>query len=131
MKIYLASFFQPEYWGPGRKLALAFKKPDNIKVDGALCFLTPSIDLFNRYREFQKINPEKAKELFEDEYRKQLDDIFDEISREAEKENKSILDLLPLKEHDNLLSWEKKGNLSFRTILAVYLKKIGYEVILN
>jgi hypothetical protein len=49
-------------------------------------------------------------------------------SGEAESQNKTVQEILPFKDGDTLLSWELKGNLSYRSSVANTLRELGYEV---
>lgn len=129
MKLYLASFFEPDNHGPGRKISVATGVPKDIKVNTCFDPLVPE-GMREYYRE-RNINSKVAGEKFEKSYNEQLDNLYKNITEDAKIENKSIQELLPFQEGDTLLSWEKSGNISYRTILYDFLIKLGYEVALN
>lgn len=131
IRLVLASFFQEEFHGPGRKIGIVPSKPAVI----ADCYLvarwlSPE-GLYWEYHNNKKAGNEKAGEIFTAAYKEKLDSLVQEIKEEAEKTNKSVFDVLPFMDGDTLLSWEKKENISYRPIVAEYLRQLGYEVIEN
>lgn len=132
MKIVLASFFEEENHGPGRKIGVCPSKPKDLPYEcpSVMRFLSPDSESFFRYHKEKQINPEAGK-TFVDEYKAKLDQVFAEAKEQAEKEEKTIQDIFQLKEGDTLLTWERKGNTSFRQILAEYLENAGYDIELN
>jgi hypothetical protein len=124
MKLYLASFFEPDNHGPGRKISIATNVPEDIDVDATFDMFVP-LGMGEYYRDRYKVK--NAGEKFVGSYKKQLDDMYSELSVDAAKEGKSMMEVLPFKDGDTLLSWEHAGNLSYRGILNDYLKKVGYE----
>jgi hypothetical protein len=132
MKIHLASFFQTENHGSGRKIAIA-PKSDNFsfKVDAAWVSVIPSQEIYDKYRELQLSDQKEAANYFVFYYNKQLEDFFEEVKSDAAKDNKDIFDLLPIKDEDTLLSWEREEFTNYRKILAEHLKDIGVDVILH
>ncbi len=131
MKIYLASFLQPENFGPGRKIAIATNKPDNIYVNGAWSQVIPKSEILDRYRELQLQDQSDAADYFKFEYNKQLETFFKEAKEDAEKQGVDVLSLLPLKDGDTLLSWERAENTNYRRILNEHLAKLNVDVILH
>lgn len=125
MKLVLASYFQPEYHGEGRKIGVSPGKPRDAECDVVFTSFVPSN--YWQYHETKKTDPDAGKKFVEG-YNAQLEAFVSEVKGEAEKQGKTVAELLPFKEGDTLLSWEKKGNLSYRPILAKYLLDLGYEV---
>lgn len=129
MKLYLASFFEPDNYGPGRKISVATGVPKDIKVNSSFDPLVPE-GMREYYRE-RNNDMKAAGEKFEISYNAQLDKLYKNLVEDAKNENKEIKELLPFQDGDTLLSWEKSGNTSYRLLLNDFLKKLGYEVALN
>jgi CRISPR/Cas system CSM-associated protein Csm2 small subunit len=132
MKLYLASFLEPENFGPGRKICIV--KSNNIdkeKYPNLFEPLIPKAEFLNQYYTDKKENQEKAAKDFEENYRNQLRKLYSEIKQEAKNSNKNIIDILPFLEGDTLLSWERKEYSNYRKTTAVLLKHLGYEVVEN
>lgn len=128
MKIYLASFLQPENFGPGRKLAITSSKPQSFEVDGKLSYLTPSDELIENYKNKQLNDQNEAAEFFQKAFYEQLKSVYISLKKSAKENNKSEIEILPLKDGDTLLSWERDGFSNYRGTVAGLLKKIGYEI---
>lgn len=126
MKLVLASYFQPENHGPGRKIGASPGKPRD--VNDCESVFTPFVpnDYWD-YHKNKKTDPEAGRKFVEG-YNAQLESFVKEVQAEAAAQGKSVQELLPFQDGDNLLTWEKKGNLSYRAILAKYLTQLGYEV---
>jgi len=131
MKIYLASYLQPENHGPGRKIAIANTKPDDLEVSGAWFFAIPDEELLSEYRAEQLQDQGRARDLFVNGYKRQLDNVFDSVRIDADKDGKDPRELLPFRDGDTLLCWEREGFTNYRSILASYLEDIGIDVILK
>ena len=133
MKIILASYFEPENHGSGRKIGVSPGKPKNLAYECELVYeaLAPDDQTYWNYQNEKKSNPEKAAEKFTKEYNKKLSDLVEYVREEAKQQKIPNNDILGLKEEDTLLSWENKGNTSYREILATYLEDLGYEVVRN
>jgi hypothetical protein len=132
IRIYLASFLQPNNFGPsGRIIGIVnpvSEKPKNVRVSGIFEPLTPKLEFIAQYNKLRPTDPISAGKLFVESYKKQLDDFLKVL--EEQKENE-ITDLLPFEDGDTLASWERAEFTNYRKILAPYLQKIGYEVVLN
>lgn len=128
IKLYLAAYMEPEKHGPGKKIAITDKKPDNFSVNGAFPPFTPSRQLSNEYRELQALDQSKAGEHFETRYRDQLTQFVDVLVSDATKDNKDPKELLPFEDGDTLLFWEREGRTSYRKTLSEYLVKLGYSI---
>jgi hypothetical protein len=135
MKIYLASFWEPENHGPGRKIGVSPSKPKNLKeecgYDCELCFpeITPDDEYWNYHKEKKAAdgNDELLKtagDKFVTSYRDRLDNYLNSISNSK----KNVFDSFGLEDGDTLLSWEREGNTTYRTHLASFLREIGYEI---
>lgn len=132
MKLFLASFLQKENFGPGTVISICNgSKPRDIAVKQQFKHFIPSQDLISTYYDVVTEEPEKASKIFVSGYQKQLEEVVDSIKQEAEKEGLSPTDILPFKDGDTLCSWERAQNNNYRKILAPYLEKLGYEVVLH
>jgi len=132
MKIYLASFMQPENFGPGILYSICNgQKPLNINVEKQFSHVIPSPDLINRYAELRPTDGESASKMFITEYNMQLEKFVEQVLYAASQDNKSPQEILPFNEGDTLCSWERSQFTNYRKILAPYLEKLGYEVVLN
>jgi len=117
MTLVLASYFEPENHGPGRKIGVSINKPEEGSCEFRFDPFVPNADVFWEYHKTKQTDPLAGKK-FSDAYKKQLDEFLEVASKED----------LPFEDGDTLLSYERKGHLSYRTILAIYLEKLGYEV---
>jgi hypothetical protein len=139
MKIYTASFFEPEVHGLGRKISICSSKPKNLSEEqGYDCliqheWLSPE-QIYWDYINAKKVagkNEELAKKAGQDfvaNYLKRLDEFKTDLEKQSEESGKSIFDLIGLEDGDTLLSWERGGKLTFRTHAAEFLRSLGYEV---
>jgi len=133
MKLVLASYFEKDNHGSGRKIGISPGKPkssDAVECDLRFGALDPG-QLYWDYHKFKKEDPEHAGEAFTVAYKKQCQDFIDDVKDKAAKESKTVFELLPFQDGDTLLSWEKKGNTSYRAIAAEFLRELGYEVVEN
>jgi hypothetical protein len=132
MNIYLASYFEEENHGPGRKIGVSPGKPDGIDYECEQVHrgLGPE-DIYWEYHKRKKSDPDKASEYFNKEYEAKLQKFVDEVKKAAQERNTTVFKLIGFEDGDTLLSWEKAGNMSFRTTLAKYLRKLGYDVTEN
>ena len=131
MKIFLASFLEPENFGPGRKLAISSSKPDLFEVDGKISYLTPSDELIENYKIKQLNDQKEASDYFNKSFYEQLKSTYVSLKSFAKENNKTEIEVLPLKDGDTLLSWERDGLTNYRGTVAGLLKKIGYEIYLK
>jgi hypothetical protein len=131
MKLYLASFFQPENHGPGKIISVSVERPKNIEAAGVFLQFAPTSECLNIYRRAQLENKEDASTNFINSYKKQLDDFMKDLYSAAEQSGFSITDVLPFNDGDTLASWERGEFTNYRVILVEYLRKIGYEVELH
>jgi hypothetical protein len=139
VKVFLASYWEPENHGPGRKIGISPSKPKNLMdecgYDCELCFnaLSPG-DLFWDYHKDKKLADDdeellkQASDKFLVGYKELLNKYKETLISEAKDSNYSIFDFIGLEEGDTLLSWEKEGHLTYRDITAEFLKDMGYEV---
>lgn len=122
MKIYLASFLQPENFGPGRLIGIVDgRKPEHLKVDFKFPPFIPDKKLINEYNDNRRRNNKSAGDIFVEKYTQQLEDFFSNIGEEK----------LPFQDGDTFASWERAEFTNYRKILAPFLEKYGYEVILK
>jgi len=132
MKIVLASYFEEENHGSGRKIGISPSKPQNLSYECQFVHrdFSPE-DLYWDYNRDKKVDIESAAARFIEGYKEKLDRFFSELDNASKKLGKSKFEILGLMDGDTLLSWERKGNTSYRSILAEFLREIGYEVIEN
>ena len=131
MKIYFASYLEPENCGPGKKYAIASSKPENFEVDGKVSYLTPTDNLIENYKNKQLNDQKEAADYFNKEFYNELKSVYINLKNQAKEQNKTEMELLPFKDGDTLLSWERDGFANYRGTVAGLLKKIGYEIILK
>lgn len=139
MKIYTASFWEPEVHGPGRKICIAPSAPKNLKEEaGYECdfihdYLSPD-DVYWDYHKARKAADgdaellQKAGEDFVNGYKQRLQDFKLALDGESKRTGSSIEILIGFEDGDTLLSWERGGHLTFRTHTAEFLRELGYEV---
>jgi|SRR5690606_6036995 len=129
MKLILASYFEEDNHGHGRKIGVAPSKPKDLPYDCDFVFshLSPE-DLYWEYHKNKKNDPELAGKIFVENFEAKLKDFSNAVVKEAEEKGISNLEVLPFKDGDTLLSWEKGGHTSFRTHIAACLRELGYEV---
>lgn len=135
MKLFLASFLEKENFGPGAIISICNgTKPKYIDVKRQFTFFIPDKKTIDQYYDLRVKDEKTASEFFVDAYKKQLDDVvqsmFEELSESSEKVS-TVRDLLPFKDGDTLCSWEREKFNNYRSILAPYLEKLGYEVVLH
>jgi hypothetical protein len=141
MLLVLASYFEPENHGTGRKIGISPGKPRQEQIDeacdkkgvetysGDAQFLKFSPgEVYWDYHKMRKAGNENAGSVFREKYKAQLDGFFNQLKEDAKDQGKEPTELLPFQDGDTLLTWERKGNLSYRAILAGYLRDIGYDV---
>lgn len=133
MKIYLASFSEPENFGPGRIIGIVDggPKPHSVNVEWIFKPFTPPKELIIKYNDLRLHQPIESSNFFVSSYTEQLDSFFLEVKFEAKQRKKKISDLLPFNEGDTLASWERAAYTNYRKILAPFLEKMGFEVVLN
>lgn len=128
MKIYLASFLQPHNFGHGRIIGIVNgNKPEHVKVDFKYPPFTPRLEIIESYNSLRVSSPKEASDQFIFQYQNQLNSFVEDL---LSKEN-SVQELLPFKDGDTFASWERAEFTNYRKILAPFLEKLGYEVVLN
>ena len=139
MKIYTASYWEPDFHGPGRKIGISPSKPNNLMDECGyecdLCFrdLSPE-DVYWDYHKAKKAAGDDddllkvAGDNFVDSYQERLNNLGASYIKHARETGKSIQDLIGLEEGDTLLSWERGGHRTFRTHTAAFLREMGYDV---
>lgn len=130
-KIYLASYMEKEFHGPGRKISVASSKPDDFNVDAAFKFFIPPEDMISAYKELQKTSQDSASEFFSKSYEAHLSEFFDGVKNTSQNNNTTVQDELPFEDGDTLLSWERSFRTSYRPTIARFLTDAGYEVVLK
>lgn len=138
MKIYLASFFETENHGPGRKIGICPSKPKELEYECNLVheYLSPG-DLYWDYHKAKKQAGDDEDLLkqagldFVSGYKSRLENLKSEIDNTSSETGDSIEDILGFEDGDTLLSWEKEGNTSHRISVAKFLRELGYEVELH
>ena len=139
MKIYTASYWEPEFHGFGRKIGISPSKPKNLREEvGYDCnlfheFLSPEEIYWNYHKEKKEAGNDEellkqAGERFTISYNERLEFFKKCLFEEAESSGKSIYELIGLKDGDTLLSWERSDNTTFRTFAAKCLRDLGYDV---
>jgi hypothetical protein len=145
MKIILASFFEPENHGSGRKIGISPGKPLNLLDEyGYDCEDTyPALSPEKAYWDYhadkkqalKEKDKDKAEQLlkqagdkFVSSYQKILEDFVLAVKEQSEKSNHSIYDIVGLEDGDTLLTWERSGHTSYREHTAKCLRGLGYEV---
>ena len=149
MKIVLASYFAEETHGPGRKIGITHDKPpalDDLDYDCEFRYeaLAPDRgDMIGYYVDRNKLKKEaggwnfdedqkerfkKIGKKFSDAYEEKLKKFVDHVIAESEETGRTPQDIVGLEEGDTLLSLEKGGNTSYRSLTAEYLRKLGYDV---
>lgn len=133
MKLYLASFLQPQNFGPGRIVGIVNgPRPDNLKVHSKFEKLAPSKEILSTYeREYHQELSLKAGENFVSSFQKQLEEFSQEVQQEAASSLKTCPELLPFLDGDTLCSWERDNRTNYRPLVANCLQQLGYEVVLN
>jgi len=127
MKLVLASYFQPDNHGTGRKLGISPSKPDSVESDGVFEPLSPG-QLYWDYHYEKNFKAEEAGETFVTKFTEQCNSFVKDVIKQAESSGKTPQELLPFSDGDTLLSWELEGHLTYRRIVANALRELGYEV---
>jgi hypothetical protein len=138
MKIYLASYFEPENHGPGRKIGISPSKPKDLEeTKGYECqyrylFLSPEDIYWDYHKERRSAQDDKEKlaqagKNFEKSYRDRLSDFEQQVRAVSEATGKTVFEVIELEDGDTLLSWENNGHMTFRSITAECLRSLGYE----
>lgn len=132
MKIFLASFLQPQNFGPGRIIGIVNgARPKDVKVDVVFEPLTPPVELINTYNELRPKDGKAAGEMFVSKYTEQLEGFYESVRQAAAEAGEDITNLLPFQDGDTLASWERAEYTNYRKLLAPFLEKMGYQVVLN
>lgn len=132
MKIYLASFLEPQNFGPGRVIGIVNgNKPTHVKCDLQFKPLTPDKELIDTYNHMAVHDTKNAGKQFVSDFTTQLNEFYNEVVKEAEITGKSPQELLPFEDGDTLASWERADFTNYRTLVSPFLKKMGYEVVNN
>lgn len=131
MKLYLASFLQPENFGPGRLIGICKgKRPSHLEVNLKFDPFIPSLEISNKYYEEKNTNPNAGPE-FAGAYKKQLIEFLTDVKKQAEEKNMSIAEFLEFQDGDTFASWERAENSNYRRTLGDVLEDFGFEVSLK
>lgn len=139
MKLYTASFWEPEIHGSGRKICIAPAPPKNLKEEaGYECdfvhdFLSPEEVYWDYHKARKAANGDaellqKAADDFVTGYKARLQNFKTVLENESKQTGKSMQELIGFQEGDTLLSWERGGHTTFRVHTAEVLRELGYEV---
>ena len=132
MKIYLASLLESNNFGPGRVIGIVNgDKPTHIKCDFQFKHLTPNRELIDLYNDMAVSDPKNAGKQFVTNFTKQLNVFYQEALKAAESEGKDVKEILPFEDGDTLVSWERASFTNYRSLIAPFLQKLGYEVVIN
>lgn len=132
MKLYLASFLEPDNWGNGRIISITEgNKPFKINVSSKFPPFTPPTSLIKSYNDLRIVDSEKATEKFVSAFSEQLSEYSKQVFEEGLSSNKSARDILPFKDGDTLCSWERKKFSNYRKLIAPVLETMGYDVVCN
>lgn len=123
MRLVMASYFEPENHGEGRKIGITSGKPRNVEVD----FRFDSFDPGELYWDYK--NKKIDSDTFVSEYKRKMAEFVSDVRETAKAEGKSVEEVLPFEDGDTLLSWEHSGHTSFREFVAAALVELGYDVI--
>lgn len=130
MVIYLSSFFDESTHGPGRKIGVCPSKPKNLDYECELVFAEFSPEqLYWDYLKERREDPEGALLKFTTAYTNKLESFFKNLGEIITEKGCTVQEILPFKDGDTLLSWEKNSDMSFRGILGEFLSYNGYNVI--
>jgi len=131
--LYLASFLEPENFGPGRVIGIANgQKPLHIDVQVVFKHLVPPSDLIKRYRNISlKGEKKEASKMFVKEYSMMLNKFEKDVKEDAKKQGKEPVDILPFEDGDTLASWEREKFTNYRKLISPVLKRLGFNVILK
>ena len=139
MKIFTASYWEPEVHGHGRKIGISPSKPKNLVEEAGydcdICheYLSPG-DAYWNYFKAKKAAGEnadlqkKALDTFVEEYQERLEAFKKEVLDKAKSSGKSVEEIIGFEEEDTLLSWERGGHATYRVQAAKCLRELGYEV---
>jgi hypothetical protein len=134
MQIVLASYFEPDNHGAGRKIGISPGKPKNLPdehgydCDLVYAALAPNDNDYWDYHKQKKQDPETASKTFVSSYRAKLRQLVEQLRKTAEEEGKTVEEVIGLQDGDTLLSWELGGHTTYREITAEYLRELGYDV---
>jgi hypothetical protein len=132
MKLFLASFLEPQNFGKGRIIGIEVSnKPKFLDVQFKFEQFIPSVEIIESYYDSLPKNPDSAGKTFECKYAEQLDNFYNLLQMLSEDAQKPMVDFLPFKDGDTLASWQREKNHNYRKTLAPILEKIGYEVELH
>lgn len=127
LKLVLASYFDKQYHGSGRKVGISPSKPADIDCDFRFDDLSPG-QIYWDYHAEKKRAPKEAGEKFVKLYNEKCKGFISAVKTAAEEQRADVFSLLPFQDGDTLLSWETHGHMTYRSIAADALRELGYEV---
>lgn len=131
MKIYLASFRETQYHGPGRLISVSPTKPENFNLSFAYKQFIPEQWISEGYDNLKIESQQKAANFFNEKYNEQLDKFKKALEEYCIANNKKQMEVLPFCDGDTLLSWERFGYNNYRGTIGSFLKSLGYEVFIR
>ncbi len=130
MKIFLASFLEPENFGPGKVIGVANgSKPTDVRCDSVFPPLIPTNETMKTYNDMSVNDPKNASNVFVKSFTDQLEDFRAKVQKAADDSGKSPTDILPFSEGDTLASWEREAFTNYRPLIASCLKRLGFDVV--
>lgn len=130
MKLYLASFLETHNFGPGRVISITDgSRPDHIKCDYVFAPFVPAKDISKEYRRLQIDDPKNAGKIFVDKFTAQLESFYNDVLSKTKDTETDVESVLPFEDGDTLASWEREEFTHYRSLVAPFLEKLGYEVI--
>ncbi|KKN67643.1 hypothetical protein LCGC14_0459020 [marine sediment metagenome] len=130
MKIFLASFLEPDNFGPGKVIGVANgSKPKDVKCDQVFPPLIPTNVIMERYSDMSLNDPGNAASEFVKSFTEQLAAFHDKVKLAADNSGQPTTEILPFVDGDTLASWERERFSNYRPLIAACLTKLGYEVV--
>ena len=127
--LYLASFLEPENFGPGDVIGICRSSPpDKFKTVGVFQEFAPSLELLNSYQQ-NKFADKTSGSQFQAGFEMQLEKFVKESEKQAINEEIDPKDILPFEDGDTLASWERSDHSNYRATLIPFLERLGYTVI--
>jgi hypothetical protein len=129
MKIFLASFLEPDNFGPGKLIGVANgDKPGDLKCDAVFPPLIPTNEIMEKYSDMSVNDPKNAASEFVKSFTGQLEEFRNKVQTAADNSGQDPTTVLPFAEGDTLASWERERFSNYRPLIASCLTKLGYEV---
>lgn len=127
--IYLASFLEPENFGPGDVIGICRSSPpEKFQTVGVFEEFAPSLELLETYQK-NKFADKSSGALFQTGFETQLEAFVQSLEKQALDEEIDIKEILPFEDGDTLCSWERSNYSNYRAALIPFLERLGYKVI--